>query len=190
MNSFGEAPMFSKDEYAEFERENDIKPINVDYAPRSKEEESDIERRLNKLAKQLGIGDEPKVSADEPKEGLRYNKNKIDLSQLSPVAQKTESLVFQYGSNKYARDNWKKFKVNEADAFLEFLQCAKRHLMRYEEGEWLDEESKQVHLAHAVWNLNRIIDLYYYGASHMKDGKDLYHQPLRTPLPEVPQKKE
>ena len=126
----------------------------------------------------------------DAKEGLRYNKGKIDLTQLSPVAQKCESLVFQYGSSKYFRNNWKKFKAEEETAYLEFLQCAKRHIMAYEEGKWLDDESKQVHLSHAVWNLNRIIDLYYYGMSHMKDGKDLYHQPLRVPLPEVPKKEE
>lgn len=181
MNSFGESPMFSKDEYVEFE--------NTYLAER--------ERTRPKGPADFVLGPEigfsyspPKSGTDEPKEGLRYNKGKIDLTQLSPVAQKVESLVFQYGSNKYARDNWKKFKANEADAYLEFLQCAKRHLMKYEEGEWLDEESGQCHLGHLVWNLNRIIDLYYYGASHMKDGKDLYHQPLRTPLPEVPKKKE
>ena len=128
--------------------------------------------------------------AEEPKEGLRYNKGKIDLTQISPVSQRCESLVFMYGAAKYAKNNWKKFKSTEQAAFDEFLQCAKRHIMNYEEGQWLDAESQQVHLAHAVWNLNRIMDLYYYGMTHMKDGKDLYHQPLRQELPAVPVKKE
>ena len=125
----------------------------------------------------------------EPKEGLRYNTGKIDLTQLSPVAQMLESLVFQYGESKYDRGNYKKFKAKEEDAYLEFLQCAKRHLMKYEQGEMFDGESKMPHLSHVVWNLNRIMDLYYHGLTHMKDGKDLFQQPLRHELPPIPTEK-
>jgi hypothetical protein len=125
-------------------------------------------------------------------EGLRFNKGKIDLTQLSPLAQMLESLVYQYGAVKYLRDNYKGFKLDtpemsgEDRAKLEFLQCAKRHLMAYERGEFFDPESKMPHLAHVVWNLNRIMDVVYYGCTHGKDGKDLFHQPLRQELPPVP----
>lgn len=125
-------------------------------------------------------------------EGLRYNKGKLDFTQLSPVAQILESIVFQYGACKYKRNNYKNFKQDTPEmsgaerATLEFLQCAKRHIMAYEQGEFLDTESKQPHLAHVVWNLNRILDVYYYGCTHGKDGKDLYHQTLKHPLPEIP----
>jgi len=125
---------------------------------------------------------------DEPTEGLRYNKGKVDLTQLSPVAQILESLVYMYGSCKYDVSNFKKFKPTEEQAYLEFLQCAKRHLMKYEQGQFFDDESKMPHLTHIVWNLNRILDLYYHGLTHMKDGKDLYQQPLRVELPPVPTK--
>lgn len=127
-----------------------------------------------------------KTETVEPKEGLRYNSGKIDLTQLSPIAMMLESLVFQYGECKYDRGNWKKFKDLEEKAYLEFLQCAKRHIMKYEQGEFYDEESKMPHLAHAVWNLNRIMDLFYYGVSHNKDGKDLFHQKPRNQLPLIP----
>jgi hypothetical protein len=127
--------------------------------------------------------------SDQPKEGLRYNQGKIDLSQLSPVARMLESLIFQYGECKYRRDNWKNFKVDEKKAYIEFIQCAQRHILAYERGEFFDSESKMPHLAHAVWNLNRIMDLYYYGKSHdPENGKDLYHQPLRNELPPTPTK--
>lgn len=126
------------------------------------------------------------ASSEAPKHGLRYNQGKVDLTQLSPVAQIMESLVFGYGECKYDRGNWKKFKDTEEKAYLEYLQCAKRHIMAYERGEFFDAESKLPHMAHAVWNLNRIMDLYYYGMNHMKDGKDLFHQPFRCELPPVP----
>jgi len=126
------------------------------------------------------------ASKDEPKEALRYNQGKIDLTQLSPLAQIMESLVFQYGECKYDRGNWKKFKEDEQKQVLEYLQCYNRHMMRYNLGEFFDKESKLPHLAHAVWNLNRIMDLFYYGVTHGKDGKDLFHQELRHPLPPIP----
>lgn len=127
------------------------------------------------------------TALSEPKEALRYNQGKIDLTQLSPVAQMLESLVFQYGECKYDRGNWKKFKEDEKKQYDEYLQCAKRHLMKYEQGEFFDNESKMPHLAHVVWNINRIMDLYYHGRTHdPANGKDLFHQPLRHELPPIP----
>ena len=120
------------------------------------------------------------------KYGTRYNQGKIDLTQLSPLAQKLESLVFMYGQGKYGRNNWKNFKKTEDEAVMEMLQCALRHIMAYQEGEFFDKESKMPHLTHAVWNLNRINDVYFYGMTHGKDGKDLFHQPLRNELPPIP----
>ena len=145
---------------------------------------------LKKLEKETGVTSTlgGAIPNSEPKVGLRYNKGKVDLTQLSPLSQILESLVFMYGECKYLRNNWKSFKKTEEEAVLEFLQCAKRHIMRYEQGEFLDPESGMPHTIHAVWNLNRINDVYYYGMTHMKDGKDLYHQPCRVPLPEVPRK--
>jgi len=120
--------------------------------------------------------------------GLRFNKGKIDLTQLSPLSLMLESLVFMYGQGKYGRNNWKNFKKTEEEALIEMLQCALRHIIKYQQGEIFDEESKMPHLTHAVWNLNRINDVLFYGMNHMVDGKDLYHQPFRIPLPPVPTK--
>lgn len=120
-------------------------------------------------------------------EGLRYNKGKLDFTQLSPIAQACESLVFMYGAVKYKKNNWKNFKSDPEVAKEEFLQCALRHIDAIRRGEEFDPESKMPHAAHAVWNLNRMIDISFYGhAAHGKDGKDLYHQPLKQPLPEIP----
>lgn len=125
-------------------------------------------------------------------EGLRFNAGKIDLTQLSPIAQILESLVYQYGACKYKRNNYKYFKQDtpemsgEDRAVLEFLQSFNRHILAYNRGEWLDPESKLPHLSHAVWNLNRIMDIYYLGLTHMKNGRDLFHQPLRHELPQIP----
>lgn len=123
------------------------------------------------------------------KEGLRFNEGKIDYTQLSPIAMALESLVFMYGEGKYGRNNWKNFKKDEETVVIEMLQSATRHLLAIQRGEFFDPESKMPHAAHVVWNMNRIIDLHYLGLNHGKDGKDLYHQPLKTELPPVPTEK-
>jgi hypothetical protein len=133
----------------------------------------------------LAAAVEEKPKTERPV-GLRNNKGKIDLTQLSPVAQIIESLVFMYGAIKYARNNWKFFKKTEQEANDEYLTCLKRHLMALERGEWFDQESKLPHVGHLVWNANRMLDVYYYGLTHMQDGKDLFHQPLRHELPTIP----
>jgi hypothetical protein len=121
----------------------------------------------------------------EPKYGLRYNDGKVDLTQLSPLVQELEARVFGYGEIKYKRDNWKYMKATEKEAEIEYMASMKRHLLKVERGEWLDPESKQPHLAHVIWNVARLLDLHYFGMNHMKDGKDLFHQPYRHELPPV-----
>jgi len=120
--------------------------------------------------------------------GLRFNKGKLDYTQLSPIAQEMEARVYMYGAMKYYRDNFKNGKDTFEEAAQEFLECTMRHLMAYRKGEWYDKESKLPHLTHAVWNMNRIMDFYYYGMSHMKDGKELYQQPnlKEDELPPIP----
>ena len=117
--------------------------------------------------------------------GLRYNKGKIDLTQLSPLTKILQGLLFMYGQAKYARDNYKFFKGTEEEAIREFEECRERHLLKYSMGEFFDSESGLPHLVHANWNNDRILDLYYYGMTHMKDGLELFKQPMRRELPTV-----
>ena len=122
----------------------------------------------------------------KPIEGMRFNKGKVSLNNLSPIAQICEALVFMVGACKYSPNNWKLFKKTEDEAVQEFLDCAQRHIMAIRRGEMIDPETKCPHASHAVWNLNRINDVMYYGMNHLKDGKDLYQQPLKVDLPPVP----
>ncbi len=132
------------------------------------------------------------ITKTDSNEGLRFNSGKIDLTMLSPIAQYCESLVCMFGAVKYSRDNYKHFKkdteeqTGEERAKLEFLQSLQRHLWLMTRGEECDKESKQHHAAHIIWNAARLLDLHYLGNTHMVDGKDLFQQPLKRPLPEVP----
>ena len=122
---------------------------------------------------------------DKVMKGLRYNKNKLDLTQMSPLTKILQGLLFMYGQYKYELNNYKFFKKSEDLAIREFEECRDRHLLKHSMGEFLDPESGLPHLTHANWNNDRIVDIYYYGMTHMKDGIDLFKQPFRRELPTV-----
>jgi hypothetical protein len=57
--------------------------------------------------------------------------------------------VFEYGSTKYAPDNWRSFEWDEASD-REYWSAFLRHLLAHSRGETADPESGLPHLAHAV----------------------------------------
>ena len=121
-------------------------------------------------------------------EMMRFNKGKIDLTQTSWLVRHLLSMVFMFGELKYKRNNWKNGKATMEETMLNLSQSVERHWQGIQKGEFFDPESKLPHAIHMIWNLGRMVDFYYFGLNHMKDGKDLYHQPLQHELPEVPQK--
>ncbi len=79
-------------------------------------------------------------------EGIKYDTSKPRWSLL-PIGTMEEVIkVLEYGANKYAPDNWKKVPQME----IRYYDAAMRHIDAYWKGEYLDEESGQPHLAHAV----------------------------------------
>ena len=81
--------------------------------------------------------------------GTRYNSGKTQLSYMlnADVAMKGMCDVFEFGAQKYARNNWKKgLDTNEVmDSLL-------RHLTSYANGEVLDPESGLPHIDHITCN--------------------------------------
>lgn len=57
--------------------------------------------------------------------------------------------VFEYGSTKYAPDNWRSFAWDEASD-REYWSAFLRHLLAHSRGEIADPESGLPHLAHCV----------------------------------------
>jgi Domain of unknown function (DUF5664) len=57
--------------------------------------------------------------------------------------------VFEYGSTKYAPDNWRSFTWDEASD-REYWSAFLRHLLAHSRGEIADPESGLPHLAHCV----------------------------------------
>jgi hypothetical protein len=79
-------------------------------------------------------------------EGIKYDASKPRWSLIPQGTLEEVIKVLEYGANKYAPDNWKKVPEME----VRYYDAAMRHIDAYWQGEYLDEESGQPHLAHAV----------------------------------------
>tara|TARA_Y100000310_G_scaffold330229_1_gene401530 strand:- start:2693 stop:3076 length:384 start_codon:yes stop_codon:yes gene_type:complete len=85
------------------------------------------------------------LDAGNPKdEGSKFDGGKPSLSMISSRALLEEAKVMNYGEQKYDRDNWRK-----GMAWTRFIDAAMRHILAFNEGESIDEESGLHHLAHA-----------------------------------------
>lgn len=105
------------------------------------------------IAEQLskGIGD---VNSSAKGSGARYNDGKPDYSLIPLSTLEDEARVWSYGKNKYAAWNWAKGMPWSVP-----LACALRHLAAWQNGEDIDPESGQPHLAHVMCNI-RMLTLY------------------------------
>lgn len=103
------------------------------------------------LPKTEGIGD---INSDDKGTGARYNSGKPKLSLIPLTTLYDEARVWEYGEKKYKAWNWTKGMQWSVP-----LECALRHLARWQAGEENDEESGLPHLAHAMCNL-RMLTLY------------------------------
>lgn len=112
------------------------------------------------LMKDKGIGD---VNSDVKGSGARYNTGKPDLSLIPLVTLEDEARVWEYGKAKYAAWNWAK-GMNWSVPYA----CALRHLSAWQQGEEIDPESGQSHLAHVMCNI-RMLMLY---SKTYKEGDD------------------
>ena len=56
--------------------------------------------------------------------------------------------VYTAGAKKYGPDKWQ----NLPDGYKRYKAALFRHLLEYEKGNWLDEETGCIHLAQVVWN--------------------------------------
>lgn len=77
-------------------------------------------------------------------EGKKYDTGKPQLSLIPRVALEDEAIVFGFGAEKYGRDNYKL-----GMEWTRVIDAALRHIVAFSEGEDLDPESGQPHLAHA-----------------------------------------
>lgn len=77
-----------------------------------------------------------------------FSEGKSGVDQIPPQVLLELGRVYEMGERKYGRRNWLK-----GTAWHEFYGSALRHILRWQSGEDLDDESGLPHLSHAIWNL-------------------------------------
>ena len=85
--------------------------------------------------------------------GLRYNEGKVELHQVPTSLTVGVAKVLKYGEQKYAKGNWRL-----GMKWTTPYDCLQRHMMKWLDGEAIDEESGLSHLYHAAANIAMLIE--------------------------------
>lgn len=78
----------------------------------------------------------------------KYDQGKLrwDLLPLNLIEKIVE--IYTFGAEKYGPNTWQ----NLEDGYNRYKAAMFRHLMEFEKGNVIDDESGMEHLAHMVWN--------------------------------------
>lgn len=79
-------------------------------------------------------------------QGVKYDSGKPEMSLLPPLATLEVGKVLTYGAAKYSADNWRQLDNLES----RYMSAAMRHILAFNSGELVDEETDLSHLAHAM----------------------------------------
>jgi len=106
-----------------------------------------------------GVRFEEDSYSTPPTKALRYNEGKVDLTFLEGEFLRGVAKVFMQGAEKYSRDNWKKsIGAPEHQEYRDsILQSLLRHVLAVMDGELIDPESGQTHLAHVGANVQMMM---------------------------------
>lgn len=77
--------------------------------------------------------------------GRKFDAGKVDYTLVPWDGLEEIVKVLEFGARKYARDNWKHVEGGEQ----RYQAAAFRHLIAYNQGEKVDQETGLSHLAHA-----------------------------------------
>jgi hypothetical protein len=94
---------------------------------------------------------------DNPK--TAFGAQKTPLHLIPPPALLAEAEVFGLGAKKYGAYNWRQHTVSASV----YQAAALRHMLAWWEGEDVDPESGQSHLAHARACMGIVLDAAAYG---------------------------
>lgn len=88
-----------------------------------------------------------------PEKGVKFDSGKAKLSMIPRPSLEAISEVFQYGANKYGKNNYRK-----GMQYSRLIDAAMRHLVAFADREDTDSESGLSHLAHCATNLCMLIE--------------------------------
>ena len=110
---------------------------------------------------------DPRVAVDNPKKAMGDLKPSAHFVPMGPIF-KYVTRVMEGGAKKYGVKNWRKQPIRAST----YYSAALRHLSSwFEEGEWLDPESGQPHLAHAICCCLLVLDSQYRGILDRKSTR-------------------
>ena len=105
----------------------------------------------------------------------KYDETKLDWSLL-PIEQIEEVVkVLDYGKQKYSANAWQGVE----NAEQRYLSATYRHLVEYQKGNKVDEESGLSHLSHLATN---ILFLMWFEKNKVKYEDDEYIEYCKTAL--------
>jgi hypothetical protein len=93
------------------------------------------------------------LKKDETVGGLRFNSGKAELDQVPTSLQFAAAKVLMYGEKKYSKNNWRK-----GMKWTIVYNCLQRHLLKWLDGEHLDDESNLPHTYHMAANVAMLIE--------------------------------
>lgn len=102
---------------------------------------------------------------------MKHDSGKVLLHLLPADVLKSVAEVFTYGAKKYGHENFYNDMNNLK--YSRYLNAAKRHLLAWEQGENLDEESELHHLDHCITSLMFLRLQTMHSIPHVDDR--LYH---------------
>lgn len=85
--------------------------------------------------------------------GARYNTGKLPIHLVPTSSVYALADVLDYGATKYEDHNWRR-----GMKWSTVYSCAMRHLLKWFEGEELDDESGKEHLSHVMANIAMLIE--------------------------------
>lgn len=105
-------------------------------------------------------------AASPVEESMRFNEGKPQLSMVLSAKPALEGAarVMMFGAEKYERDNWK--LGLEPTTILDSML---RHITKYLDGEYIDDESGLPHIDHITCNA---LFLGYHTDRETQDGRD------------------
>lgn len=112
--------------------------------------------QIARLGSQLprSLGEALKAPLNSASGGTKHDAGKVSLSLIPRAALEQEAKVYAFGANKYGRDNYKK-----GFAYTRLIDAALRHIMAAVDGEDIDAESGEAHLAHARCCIGMLMEI-------------------------------
>lgn len=92
-----------------------------------------------------------------PKEAIGATKDPLHL--LPPTASAATARVLKFGAERYSPWNWRHTRVNATT----YVAAMRRHLDRWLDGEDIDPESGESHIAHVAASCNIMLDAEAFG---------------------------